>query len=95
MRLEPSLVLLGLLVATVYAGVLHMRGGRTTQGLTAIALVALVMCVTASFFIHVDHAGTPDNNQMQRATPLGSRAGYGGVDAAASCSPFGERRRHS
>ncbi len=33
------------------------------------------------------------NNRMQQTAPLGDRAGNGGMDAAASCSPFGEHRR--
>ncbi len=28
------------------------------------------------------------NNRMQQTAPLGDRAGNGGMDAAASCSPF-------
>jgi hypothetical protein len=32
---------------------------------------------------------------LQLTAPLGGRAGNGGVDAAASRSPFGERRRRS
>ena len=37
----------------------------------------------------------PENNRMQLTAPLGGRAGNGEVDAAASRSPFGERRRRS
>jgi len=35
------------------------------------------------------------NNALQLTAPLGGRAGHGVVDAAASRSPFGERRRRS
>jgi len=37
----------------------------------------------------------PPNDAMQLTAPLGGRAGNGVVDAAASRSPFGERRRRS
>jgi hypothetical protein len=35
------------------------------------------------------------NKRMELTAPLGGRAGDGVVDAAASRSPFGERRRRS
>jgi len=38
---------------------------------------------------------TPPNDAMQLTAPLGGRDGNGVVDAAASRSPFGERRRRS
>ena len=38
---------------------------------------------------------TPSNERMELTAPRGDRAGNVGVDAAASRSPFGERRRRS
>lgn len=35
------------------------------------------------------------NNRMKLTAPLGGRAVYGGVDAAASRAPFGARRHRS
>jgi hypothetical protein len=37
----------------------------------------------------------PSNKRMKLTAPLGGRAGDGVADAAASRSPFGERRRRS
>jgi hypothetical protein len=37
----------------------------------------------------------PSNKRMELTAPLGGRAGDGVVNAAASRSPFGERRRRS
>jgi hypothetical protein len=37
----------------------------------------------------------PQNKRMELTAPLGGRAGDGVVNAAASRSPFGERRRRS
>ena len=37
----------------------------------------------------------PSNMRLELTAPLGGRAGDGVVDAAASRSPFGERRRRS
>jgi hypothetical protein len=35
----------------------------------------------------------PPNDALQQTAPLGGRAGTEQLDAAASCSPFGEHRR--
>jgi hypothetical protein len=37
----------------------------------------------------------PQNKRLELTAPRGGRAGDGVVDAAASRSPFGERRRRS
>jgi hypothetical protein len=46
-------------------------------------------------FTIVDDAVGPPNMRLKLTAPLGGRAGDGVVDAAASRSPFGERRRRS
>jgi hypothetical protein len=40
-------------------------------------------------------SGARSNKRLELTAPLGGRAGDGVVDAAASRSPFGERRRRS
>ena len=40
-------------------------------------------------------SGETDNNRMELPAPLGARAVYGSMDAAASCPPFGGHRRRS